>query len=308
MVRPRIDGRCRARSIRPREALLKSCPGLVVLATSREPLGVEGEATFRVPSLSLPEPNQRQQIDALTQYEAVRLFIDRALRTRPNFEVNNNAPAVAEICQRLEGIPLAIELAAARVRVLTPDQVAAGLTDRFHLLTGGTRTALPRQQTLRASVDWSYELLTEEERLILIRLSVFAGGFSLDAAEDVCGGEDIDSRRVLDLLSSLVDKSLVVVEEKGSSAHYRLLETIRQYARDRLAESDDESRTRDRHLDFYVGMAEKLLIGFETEDVANWLDWVEGESDNLRAAMDWSFLTSPVIYLTKKTSSPSSIR
>lgn len=275
------------------ETLLRSCPGLVVLATSREPLGVEGEVTFRVPSLSLPEPNERQQIDAITQYEGVRLFIDRALRARPNFEVNNdNAPAVAEICQRLEGIPLAIELAAARVRLLTADQIASGLTDRFHLLTGGARTALPRQQTLRASVDWSYELLSEEERLLLMRLSVFAGGFSLDAVEEVCEGGGIERRRILDLVSSLVDKSLVVVEDEGRLAHYRLLETVRHYGRERLRESGMEAETRDSHLDFFVGMAEKSLIGFEGESVVTWLDWVEREADNLRAAMEWSFRSS----------------
>ena len=239
--------------------LLESCPRITILATSRAPLGLPGETTWRVPSLSLPkgEP-QREPIAALAQSEAVRLFIERARQVRPNFTVSNeNAPAVVQICQELDGIPLALELAAARVRMLTVEQIAAGLGDRFRLLTGATRTALPREQTLRASVDWSHELLSEGERVVLRRLGVFAGGFTLDAAERVAPGEGVDGYAVLELLTSLVDKSLVMVEERGAAARYRLLETVRHYALDRLAQSGEAELVRDRHRDVFVELAER---------------------------------------------------
>jgi predicted ATPase/class 3 adenylate cyclase len=209
------------------DRLLHGCRAVGVVATSREPLGIEGETTWRVPSLRLP-PAGTPTIESLTQSEAVRLFIDRATRVRSNFRVtNDNAPAVAEICQRLDGIPLAIELAAARTRMLTPEQIADGLNDRFHLLTGGTRGALARQRTLEASVDWSHDLLDAPERTVFRRLAVFAGSFTLDAAEAVCAGEGIERQDVLDLLGHLVDRSLVQVETEGPCARYRLLETVR---------------------------------------------------------------------------------
>ena len=186
----------------------------------------------------------------------MQLFLDRAIDARPDFALTReNAAAVARICRDLDGIPLALELAAARVRSMSVDAIAGHLTDRFALLKGGDRTALPRQQTLRATIDWSYDLLAPPERALLQRLSVFAGGFALDAAEAVGAGDDVAPRDVLDLLGHLVDKSLVAFD--AQTERYRLLETVRQYALERLAESGDEARTRDRHLGFYVALAER---------------------------------------------------
>jgi len=197
-------------------ALLAKCPTLTVLATSREQLGVPGEVTFTVPSLSVPGEREPVESEALAAFEAVELFVERAVRARPGFVLTSeNAQAVARICQRLDGIPLALELAAARTRVLSPEQICDGLADRFRLLTSGARTVLPRQQTLRASVDWSFALLREEERVALRRMSVFAGGFDLDAAERVVADATIAPSDVLDLLASLVDKSLVLTGDGG---------------------------------------------------------------------------------------------
>jgi predicted ATPase/class 3 adenylate cyclase/DNA-binding CsgD family transcriptional regulator len=277
------------------DALLHACPSLSILATSREPLGVEGEAPWRVPSLTLPDEKAPSSLESLSQYEAVRLFIERAIAVRPNFQVTNeNAPAVAQICHRLDGIPLAMELAAARTRMMTPEQIVEGLMDRFHLLTGGVRTVLPRQQTLRASVDWSYNLLGEDERGLLRRLSVFVGSFTLDAAEEVGSADGSERQEVLELLSRLVDRSLVQVEEAADAeARYRLLETIRQYGRDRLAESGpdgvaEEAAVRTRHLDFYVALAERAEPEMEGAGLMTWLERLDLELGNLRAALDWS--------------------
>ena len=277
------------------EALLTSCPGISILATSREPLGVSGEATWRVPSLSLPPERTPPSIERLTQCEAVRLFVDRAVKARPNFAVtNDNAPAVSDICHRLDGIPLAIELAAARTRFLTPDQIAAGLADRFLLLTGGSRTALPRQQTLENSVDWSYALLEDDERTLLSRLSVFAGGFDLDAAEDVASDDGLDRLRVLDVLSMLVDRSLVQVEENGRASRYRLLETIRFYGRQKLVASGDAAAVRTRHLNHFLALAQRGEREMEGAGLHGWADRLETEFDNLRAAMEWSIESADV--------------
>ena len=229
--------------------LLHHCPQLHILASSREILGVEGEIPFRVPSLSLPKG--KLPVKDLAQYEAVRLFVERARLTSPSFILtDSNAALVAQICQRLDGIPLALELAAARVRMLSLDQIAARLDHAFHLLTGGSRSALPRQQTLRALIDWSYNLLSEPERLLLQRLSVFAGGWTLEAAEKVCADQTLlPTEQILDLLGQLIDKSLVQLEmEQAESApqqsepgseepRCRMLETVRQYAHERLVES-----------------------------------------------------------------------
>lgn len=270
------------------EALLVACPSMKILATSREPLGVAGETAWRVPSLSLPA-ERTAGVETLTQCEAVRLFIDRALRVRPNFAVrNDNAPALADICRRLDGIALAIEFAAARVRVLTLDQIADGLNDRFSLLTSGARTALPRQRTLEASVDWSFSLLDEDERTLLCRLSVFAGGFTLDGAEAVGAGEGLEPMRVLDVLSQLVDKSLVQVEERDAAVRYRLLETVRQYGRQRLADSGEAAAVRGRHLDFFVALAERAEPELESAGLREWVGILEAEHDDLRAAVEWA--------------------
>ena len=270
------------------ELLLRGCPAVWVVATSREPLGIDGETIWRVPSLALPGADATG-IESLTQCEAVRLFIDRATRVRSNIRVTNeNAAAVVEICQRLDGIPLAIELAAARTRMLTPEQIADGLGDRFHLLTAGTRGALPRQRTLEASVDWSHDLLGVDERTVFRRLAAFAGGFTLEAAEAVCAGEGIERQDVLDLLGQLVDRSLVQVETDGPSARYRLLETVRYYARAKLIDADEATVVQDRHLNHYEAVAAHAARHLQGPHMLVWLDQLDLEIDNLRAAMDWS--------------------
>jgi predicted ATPase/class 3 adenylate cyclase len=269
--------------------LLHACPHVQILASSREGLGIAGETTYRLPSLQLPDPDRPIPVETLTQFEAVRLFIDRAAAAVPSFAVTNqNASAVAQVCHRLDGIPLAIELAAARVKVLPVEKIAERLDDRFRLLTGGSRTALPRQQTLRALIDWSYDLLAEPERMLLRRLSVFAGGWTMEAAEAVCAGDDIEAWDVLDLLSNLVDKSLVVYEEQRVEARYRFSESMRQYARERLLEAGEEALVRGRHRDCFLelaGRAEPELLGAAQ---AEWLDRLETEHDNLRTALGWS--------------------
>jgi len=252
--------------------LLQSCPRLHILATSREILGAMGETPFRVPSLGLPVGADGLPVGAdlpihdLAQYEAIRLFVERTRTARPGFVLNEaNATQVSRICQRLDGIPLAIELAAARARVLQIDEIAARLDDTFRLLTGGSRTVLSRHQTLRASIDWSFNLLSAEERALFLRLSVFAGGFTLAAAEAVCADAGTLHRgTILDLLGQLVDKSLVIPFEAApegggpseSETRYRVLETIRQYARERLHDLGDGGIVRDRHLDFFTHLAE----------------------------------------------------
>ncbi len=269
------------------EALVRHCGRLVLLATSRQPLGVPGEVLWRVPGLSMPEGRAGLGIPALNASGAARLFTDRARAVRPNFAItDDNAPAVAAICSHLDGIPLAIELAAARVRMMSVERVAEALADRFHLLATGPGTAVPRQATLRASVDWSYGLLPEPERAVLRRLSVFAGGFSLDAAEHVCAGGNVGIYDILALLSALVDKSLVQVNDKGD--RYRLLDTIRAYAAEELAASGEEAATRDRHLLFLLQLGERAEKGMWTSAIVAWLGVLDAEHDNLRAALEWS--------------------
>ncbi|HST43401.1 MAG TPA: hypothetical protein VLK58_28000, partial [Conexibacter sp.] len=269
------------------DALLRGCPGVSVLATSRAPLAVDGETHWRVPSLSLPSALQTEPVEAVAQSDAVRLFIERALKVRPNFAVDAaNAPAIAQICHDLDGIPLAIELAAARVRVLGVEQIAAGLGDRFRLLTGGARSAMPRQQTLRASVDWSHDLLSEPEQLLFRRLAVFFGGFDLDAAQAVAGGE-LERYQVLDQLTLLVDKSLVVAEDTGHGTRYRLLETVRQYAQEKLREAREGDDVRTRHRDHYTATAAVLDAPVDS-GYQERVEWAEAEIDNLRAAFVWS--------------------
>lgn len=277
------------------DAILRACPRVLVLSSSREGLGIAGETAYRVPSLGLPEPGRETPPAALLQYEAVRLFLDRVELVSPGFQVTGeNAPAIAAICRRLDGIPLAIELAAARVRALPVEEVNRRLDQRFRLLTGGSRTALPRQQTLRSLIDWSYELLTPAERALLCRLSVFSGGWTLEAAEGVCAGgqpEDgavVERWEVLDLLTSLADKSLVVAETSDSGMRYRLLETVRQYARDRMLEGGQGESWRNAHLAFFRNLAESAephLVGPEQRE---WLLRLDAELDNQRAALAWA--------------------
>jgi predicted ATPase/DNA-binding CsgD family transcriptional regulator len=270
------------------EALLHSCPELCVLATSREALGITGEVAWLVPSLSLPDLRRLPDIESLPQYEAARLFVERTAAVKPSFALTDqNAVAVAQICYRLDGIPLAIELAAARAKVLPVEQIADRLDDSFGLLATGSRTAMPRQRTLHATMDWSHELLSDEERALFRRLAVFAGGFSLEAAESVCTVGELERDEVLDVLSHLVDKSLVVAREEGGEARYHLLETVRQYGREKLSESDEEGQVQERHAGYYLALAEEAEPELKGERQVAWLERLERERDNLRAAMVW---------------------
>jgi non-specific serine/threonine protein kinase len=295
------------------EALL-DCPTVRVLATSREPLAIGGELTWRVPSLGVPDDQRDRPAAAVAGCAAVRLFVERAGFARPGFALTpENTAAVAEICVRLDGIPLALELAAARVAALSVEQIADRLDDRFRLLTGGRRTALRRQQTLEAALAWSHDLLTAPEHVIFRRLAVFAGGWTLEAAEAVCAegawheggregapGEPMSppSRRpalsldVLDLLPRLVDKSLVEVEEREGAARYRLLESVRQYARAQLRAVGEEATTSVCHRDWCLALAEQAAPALHGPDVGRWLARLEAEHDNLRAALEWSLTES----------------
>ncbi len=269
--------------------LIRSCHMVQIIATSREGLGIAGETTYRVPSLSLPDPKQTQTAESLSRFEAVQLFVARALQTQPHFAVTNqNAPALASICHRLDGIPLAIELAAARARSLSVEDINSRLDQRFRLLTGGSRTALPRQQTLRSLIDWSYDLLSAAEKALLCRLSVFAGGWTIKAAEAVCSGGAVEEWEALDFLMSLCDKSLVVAEPSGTTTRYRMLETVRQYARDRLLEVGDGEMFRDQHLAFFLAFAEETEPQINSPQMRELLDRLEAELDNFRAALEWS--------------------
>jgi predicted ATPase/class 3 adenylate cyclase/DNA-binding CsgD family transcriptional regulator len=267
------------------DALLRRCESLTLLVTSREPLGVPGETAWRVPSMPAPDPRDQEPVEAFEQFDAVRLFLDRATKVRPNFGLTaDNAPAVAQICHRLEGIPLALELAAARVRGLPVEQIAAGLDDRFRLLTGGSRTVMPRQQTLQASVDWSYDLLSERERAVFRRLAVFSGGFTLDAAEAVAAGSDVEPVEILDLLLALVDKSMVEYDEVRS--RYRVLESLRQYAAARLVDAGETSATRDAHLAWASGRVDPIDV--VADDAITAIDAFADDIDNFRAAFEWA--------------------
>jgi predicted ATPase/DNA-binding SARP family transcriptional activator/DNA-binding CsgD family transcriptional regulator/Tfp pilus assembly protein PilF len=272
------------------DTLLDSCPRLRVLATSREPLGVTGELGWLVPSLSVPDAQHYPTLEELEGYESARLFADRASNRHPGFELTpENATAVAQVCAKLEGIPLAIELAAARVGVLSAGQISERLEHSLKLLTSGERTADHRHQTLRAALDWSYELLGESEQVLFRRLSVFAGGFTLEAAESAGAGGDIEEVDVLELLSQLVDKSLVVAEESWErGARYRLLEPVRQYAREKLRVSGKAEAVGRRHADFFLALAEEAEPELSKPQQAKWLDRLETEHDNLRAALSWA--------------------
>jgi predicted ATPase/DNA-binding CsgD family transcriptional regulator len=272
------------------EALLGVCPDLRILATSREPLGIAGEAAWLVPPLSVPPAPAPDGwgSDGLASYEAVRLFVDRAMATEPGFALTaTREPAVAEICRRLDGIPLAIELAAARVGVLSPAEIAARLDDRFRLLTAGSRTAAPRQQSLQAAMEWSYDLLCDAERVLLARLSVFAGRFTLEAAEDVCVGDNLKPEQVFHRLASLVAKSLVVADTSGEQTRYRLLETIRHYGVDRLAAAGEAQTLSDRHA-AYTRLAEHAEPELTGRHQNVWLEQLDAEHANFQTALGWS--------------------
>ncbi len=280
-------------------ALLNHAPMLKILASSREALGVKGEMAWHVPSLSVPDINHLPEFNALSQYESLRLFVERATLAKPNFTATKeNASFIAQICFRLDGIPLAIELAASRIKALSVDQISARLDDRFRLLTGGSRTSLPRQQTLRATIDWSYNLLTEPEQALLRHLTVFSGGWTLEAAESVCS-QDGSGLDILDLLTQLVDKSLVNLKD----SRYRILETTRQYAREKLLDSGEASALHDKHLNYFLNFvkdAEKELHG---PNQPQWLKSLNAMHDNLHAALEWaveSRLTESALKLAQR--------
>lgn len=274
------------------DLLLRNCPRLVILATSRRPLNIPGETAFPVPPLSPPDPAQlssddKNRLATLLDYDAVHLFVERAREQDRSFALTyRNASSVAELCRRLDGIPLAIELAAARVRAMGVEQITERLNDRFRLLAGGGRTAPPRHKTLRAALDWSYDLLPEEERLLLSRISGFAGGWTLEAAEAICSGEGIAAGSVLNGLVSLVDQSLVLFDEaQGPKGRYRMLETIRQYGRERLEETGESGTWRGRHRDWFLALVEEANEYLAGPDQSVWSERLEWEHDNLREAL-----------------------
>ena len=270
------------------DAVLRSCPNIDILATSREPLGIDGEQIYRVPSLSLPS-GEPETVEGIQDSEAVQLFVARAGARDPTFLlVEENTAAVASICRRLDGIPLAIELAASRIGSLSAPEIETRLDNRFRLLTTGSRTADARQQTLRAMVDWSYDLLVEPERVLLSRLSVFAGGFTLKSAESVCVGGHVEEAVVIDLLGFLVDKSLIQADTSSSPPRYRLLETIREYAAEKLTQdsADDIDSVRSRHAHYFLMLAEEAAPRLRTAEQGTWVANLEQEHDNLRQAFD----------------------
>ena len=269
------------------EALERACPGVQVLATSREGLGVSGERILVLRSLGLPADDATR--DDAAGIDAVRLFVERAAAVRDGFTLTaDNVDAIVQICRRLDGIPLAIELAAARARMMSPMEIAARLDERFRLLTGGSRTAVERHQTLRQAVDWSYDLLEARERRVFNRLSVFAGGFTFEAAEAVAADHAIDGFDLLDAVGQLVDKSLLVAVETDDGTRYRFLETIRQYGLDRLDEAGETDEVRLKHAEWVVAFVARVAMGWRGPDEHRWVDALSIEFENLRAALTWA--------------------
>jgi non-specific serine/threonine protein kinase len=272
------------------DTLLRACPGLKILATSREALGVAGETSWLVPSLSVPDAEYETPTEELGRYAAVKLFCERARAVASSFELTEeNSSVVVGVCRRLDGIPLAIELAAARTRVLSVEQIATRLGESFRLLKTESRTADPRHRTLGATIDWSHGLLSDEERTLFRRLSVFVGGWTLESAEEVCAGEGIDRDEVLDLLTHLTDKSLVLVSVKdGEETRYRFLETVRHYAREKLEGSGEEPEIRRRHALFFATLGMLAEPGLHSAEEVAWHGRLTAEHDNLRAALSWA--------------------
>jgi non-specific serine/threonine protein kinase len=270
-------------------ALVRSCPDVRIVVTSREALGVPGEAILPIASLTTPEVGPTVAARDLDAVDACRLFVERAKAVQPAFVVTDqNARSVAQLCRRLDGIPLAIELAAARARTLPVEQIAARLDDRFRLLTGGSRAATARHQTLAATIDWSYDLLTEPERAVLRRLSVFASGATLEAAEYVCAGDPVDAIEILDSLGRLVEKSLVSTDPSSTEARFKLLETVRVYARGRLIEADEGTLALRRHRDWYVALVDQASAAFfHGPEPVEWLRRLDREHDDIRSVLEW---------------------
>ncbi len=277
------------------EQLLRAAPKLQVLATSREPLGLLGEVVYRVPSFTLPAADEKISLDALDKFESVRLFVERARAVQPQFQLNeNNASAVVQICRRLDGIPLALELAAARLHLLSPQEIAARLDRRFELLTGGNRAALPQHQTLRALIEWSIGLLGEDERVLFRRLSVFVGGFTLEAVEQVCFADvSTHAFEPLTLLTNLVNKSLVVMEPHDDETRYTMLETIREYAGAQLRQMGEHAPLQQQHFEYFNHRARETAARLDTREPEQWLEQLDRDLDNLRAALAWSVQAQP---------------
>jgi predicted ATPase/DNA-binding XRE family transcriptional regulator len=275
------------------DTLLKNCPNLKILVTSREALGIIGEALYQVPSLTIPEVHSIETLEELNDYESIRLFEERAQLVQMNFALTKeNVSSVAQICSRLDGIPLAIELAAVHIQTRSAEQIEEQLDQCFHVLTGGSRTALPKHQTLQASIDWSWRLLNDSEQTLLRRLSVFAGGFMLEAVEQVCTEDTIELWQVAEVLSQLVHKSLVVENQaSGRERRYRLLETIRQYTREKLIESGEEENIRKKHLKYYLHLLERAEPEFKTPAQIEWNVRLHTERANIRAALEWACTT-----------------
>jgi predicted ATPase/predicted Ser/Thr protein kinase len=278
------------------DTLLNQSPLLKILASSREALAVKGEIAWHVPSLSLPDLKHLPELNELAQHESIRLFTERATLTKSNFSLTKeNASFVAQICSRLDGIPLAIELAASRIKTLNVEQIATRLDDRFRLLTGGARTALPRQQTLRATIDWSYNMLSEQEKALLAHLCVFSGGWTLEAAEQVCS-QDGSGLNILDLLTQLADKSLVNVHEGINFPRYHMLETTRQYAREKLLDSGEGSDIHDNHLRYFLEFAEKAAKEIHGSTQAELINLLEDDHDNFRGALEWGISAKNTLF------------
>ncbi|MQA60832.1 MAG: LuxR family transcriptional regulator [Actinophytocola sp.] len=274
------------------DTLLSACPEVRVLATSRTALQIDAECTLPVPPLSVPDAGDHRRPESLVSYEAVRLFTARATAGEPSFEITaDNCTAVAELCRKLDGVPLAIELAAVRIRSLSAQQILEGLADRYRLLTQGSRAALPRQRTLRSLMDWSYGLLSEGARMLWARSSVFAHSFELDAAEGVCPDAELDRDDILDLLAELVDKSVLLREERAGRVRYRLLETVREYGLNRLRASGQLESVRQRHRDWYADLASEARAGLEDGTQVTWYHRLRSEHANLRAALDYCAAT-----------------
>lgn len=265
------------------EKLLLYCPGLKIIATSRELLNIAGEQIYKIPPLTLPDLNKNDSPDQLSQYESVRLFIERALGVNPKFRINKkNAPAIAGICSYLDGIPLAIELAAAKIKVLSPEKIYERLDDSFNLLSGGKRTALPRQQTLKALIEWSYDLLTHTEKTLWSRLSVFSCGWTLEAAEEICSDETINKYEILKHLTGLSEKSIIIYDE--SKERYKLIETIKKYGREKL---ENENEIFSKHLDYFSTLVQKAIPELKGDNVKLWLDIFEADHNNFLSAIEW---------------------
>jgi predicted ATPase/DNA-binding SARP family transcriptional activator len=276
------------------EILLRSAASVRVLATSRETLGVAGEVTFHVPPLSVPQ--SEMSAETLVAYEAPSLFIERAACVQPGFRITDtNAPEVARLCTWLDGLPLAIELAAARLNVLSLKEICSRLENRLELLTGRTRSKESRHQTLRAAIDWSYELLSGAERKLFRRLSVFAGGWTLEAAETICSGNDLDPKNIFALMTRLIEKSVVVAQTQSEETRYSILMTLREYAHERLVESDEVENVRSRHLEYFTDFAERAQPLLRGHDVRDWRDRLERESDNIRAALQWALRANQAV-------------